>query len=43
MDHKINDDNWNQAEVQDFVDEWGAHIIHSDMSFNDYMKLQNGL
>ncbi|NOQ16244.1 MAG: hypothetical protein GQ581_04225 [Methyloprofundus sp.] len=43
MDHKINDDNWNQSEVQDFVDEWGAHIIHSDMSFNDYMKLQNGL
>jgi len=40
MNHKINDDNWNQNEVQDFVAEWGRHIIHSDMSFNAYMQQQ---
>jgi putative two-component system hydrogenase maturation factor HypX/HoxX len=38
MDDKINDDNWNQDEVQDFVENWAKHIIHSDMSFNRYMK-----
>ena len=43
MDHKIHDDNWNQNEVQDFVAEWGKHIIHSDMPFNAYMQQQQGL
>ena len=43
MDHKINDDHWNQSEVQDFVAEWENHIIHSDMSFNAYMHQQQGL
>jgi putative two-component system hydrogenase maturation factor HypX/HoxX len=38
MDRKINDDRWNQSNVQDFVEKWGKHIIHSDMSFNQYMK-----
>ena len=42
MDNKINDDNWNQSEVQGFVENWGKHIIHSDMFFNQYMK-QTGL
>ena len=38
MDNKISNDNWNQSEVLDFVGIWGKHIIHSDMSFNNYMK-----
>ena len=40
MDHKINDDTWDKNEVQDFVDEWGEHIIHADMSVNHYIKQQ---
>ncbi|WP_280175586.1 hypothetical protein [Bathymodiolus platifrons methanotrophic gill symbiont] len=43
MEHKINDDNWNQNEVQGFVAEWGKHIIHSDMRLNAYMQQQQGL
>ena len=42
MDHKINDDTWEKIEVQDFVDDWGKHIIHSDMPVNDYIKQQQG-
>jgi putative two-component system hydrogenase maturation factor HypX/HoxX len=42
MDHKINDDTWGGNEVQDFVDDWGKHIIHSDMPANDYIKQQQG-
>ena len=42
MNRKINDDNWNQNEIQNFVNNWGKHIIYSDMSFNNYMKQQYG-
>lgn len=38
MDNKINQNNWDQWEVEDFVAKWGKHIIHSDMDFNDFMK-----
>ncbi|MCK5191961.1 MAG: hemerythrin family protein, partial [Methylococcales bacterium] len=43
MDNKISNDNWNQSEVLDFVEKWGKHISHSDMSFNNYMKQQQAL
>ena len=43
MDQKINDGHWDQSKVQGFVDKWGKHIIGSDMSFNTYMKQQQGL
>ena len=43
VEHKINDAHWNQNEVKDFVAEWGKHIIDSDMSFNTYVKQQQGL
>ena len=42
MDRKINDDTWEKHEIQDFVDKWGEHIIHSDMSVNHYIKQQQG-
>ena len=40
MDRKINDDNWDKNEVQNFVDEWGEHIINSDMAVNHFIKQQ---
>jgi len=40
MDHKINDNHWVKNEVRDFVDEWGQHIIHSDMPVKHYIKQQ---
>ena len=40
MDHRINDDKWEKKEIQDFVNEWGKHIIHSDISVNHYVKQQ---
>jgi len=43
MDRKINDDKWNKNEVQDFVDEWGEHIIGSDMAANHFIKQQQVL
>jgi putative two-component system hydrogenase maturation factor HypX/HoxX len=42
IDHKINDDNWKKKEMQDFVEKWGEHIIHFDMSVNDCIKQQQG-
>ena len=42
MNRKINDDNWEENAVQDFVDKWGEHIMHSDMSVNHYIKQQQG-
>jgi len=40
MDHHINGDTWDKKEVQDFVDEWGEHIINSDMTVNHFIKQQ---
>lgn len=40
MNQKINGDEWEKTEVQDFIDKWGKHIIHSDMTFHQYIKLQ---
>ncbi|MCK5355635.1 MAG: hemerythrin family protein, partial [Methyloprofundus sp.] len=43
MDRKINEGSWDQSEVNHFVEDWGKHIIQSDMSFNNYMKQQQAL
>ena len=40
MDHKIINDSWKQSYIQDFMERWGKHIIHSDMTFNAYQKEQ---
>ncbi len=44
MEHKITHDDWSQNDVQEFMDKWGKHIIHSDMPFNVFqqkMELQS--
>ena len=38
MSHKINNNNWNQTEVEEFVDKWKVHIIDSDMYVNNFIK-----
>lgn len=38
MDNKIQQDNWNNNDVHDFVDKWTKHILHSDMEFNQHWK-----
>jgi len=38
LDHKISNDTWDKNEVQNFVDEWGEHIINSDMATNHFIK-----
>lgn len=38
IDHKITNDDWAQNDIQDFMDKWGKHIMHSDMTFNTYLK-----
>ncbi|MGR9074187.1 MAG: hemerythrin domain-containing protein [Gammaproteobacteria bacterium] len=38
MDRKIKNDDWSQSEIEEFVRQWGKHIIHSDMSFNTFIK-----
>jgi len=40
MEHKIHNDTWDKSEAQDFVDEWGEHIIHADMTVNNFIKQQ---
>jgi len=40
MDHKIMNDDWKQSDIQEFMDKWGKHIIHSDIAFNAYLKQQ---
>ena len=38
MDHKINNNNWQQADVEAFVDKWAKHIVNSDMKLDAYVK-----
>ena len=38
MDHKINNNNWQQADVEEFVDKWAKHIVNSDMKLDAYVK-----
>jgi putative two-component system protein, hydrogenase maturation factor HypX/HoxX len=38
IDHKINNNDWQQVDVEDFVDKWAKHIINSDMRFETYFK-----
>jgi putative two-component system hydrogenase maturation factor HypX/HoxX len=38
LDQKIINDDWKQNDIQDFMDKWGKHIMHSDMTFNTYLK-----
>lgn len=40
IDHKIMNDDWKQSDIQEFMDNWEKHIIHSDMAFNAYQKEQ---
>jgi len=40
MEHKIHNDTWDKSEAQNFVDEWGEHIIHADMTVNNFIKQQ---
>lgn len=40
MEKKIVNDEWKQSEIEEFMDKWGKHIIHSDMTFDAYQKEQ---
>jgi putative two-component system hydrogenase maturation factor HypX/HoxX len=40
IDQKIANDDWKQNDMQEFMDRWGKHIIHSDMAFDAYQKEQ---
>jgi putative two-component system hydrogenase maturation factor HypX/HoxX len=34
IDQKITNDKWKPSEIEEFMDKWGKHIIHSDMAFD---------
>lgn len=38
INHKIDGNDWQQADVEDFMDKWAKHIINSDMQFDAYFK-----
>ena len=38
IDHKINHDQWEAADIGDFMDKWAKHILNSDMRFDTYCK-----
>jgi putative two-component system hydrogenase maturation factor HypX/HoxX len=38
IDHKINNNNWQQTDIEEFVDKWAKHIINADMKFDSYFK-----
>ncbi|MGZ8158290.1 MAG: hemerythrin domain-containing protein [Methylobacter sp.] len=38
IDRKITDDEALQTDVQDFMDKWGKHIIHSDQQFSTFLR-----
>ena len=38
IDQKIDRQEWNQQDIETFMDKWGKHIIHSDMAMNAYLK-----
>lgn len=38
MHHKIINDCWEQRYIQSFMEGWGEHIIHADMTFNAFYK-----
>ena len=40
IDQKITNDEWKPSEIEEFMDKWGKHIIHSDMTFDVYQKEQ---
>ena len=40
INQKIAKDDWKENDIQEFMDRWGKHIIHSDMAFNVYQKEQ---
>lgn len=41
MDKKIQDDNWQASDIQEFLDKWTKHIVNSDMLFNQHWKEMN--
>ncbi|MDP3837749.1 MAG: hemerythrin domain-containing protein [Methylococcales bacterium] len=41
INHKINNNNWQQADVEDFVDKWAKHIVNSDMKLDAYVKKES--
>ena len=44
MDRKIAQNDWKKTDIQDFMDRWAKHIVHSDIPFNAvYQKEQIGL
>lgn len=38
MIHKIEQDTWNAADIQKFLDKWTSHILHADMMFHRHWK-----
>ena len=36
--NKINNNDWKQADIEDFVDKWAKHILNADMKFDTYFK-----
>lgn len=39
--HKINDNGWAAADVNEFVGRWTKHIVNSDMRFNTYLQKES--
>lgn len=38
---KIERDDWQAADLQEFIGKWAKHIQHSDMAFNSHWKEMN--
>jgi putative two-component system hydrogenase maturation factor HypX/HoxX len=36
--NKINSNDWEQTDIEDFVDKWAKHILNADMKFDTYFK-----
>ncbi len=40
IDLTITRDDWKKNDIQEFMDKWGKHIIHSDMALHAFLKKQ---
>lgn len=40
IDDKINHNEWQAADIEDFMDKWAKHILNSDMRFDKYCKTE---
>jgi len=43
MDRKIANNDWKKSDIQNFMDRWAKHIVHSDIPFNTVYQKERDL